>query len=135
MLLYHNCRLQAHIDELTGEKLELLRGLAQASKATCETPFPHPHPHHNCHPLPPHRCRLQAHIDELTGEKLELLRGLAQASKANEALAEENRMLGEQLNKASGRAGAEEAVMRRMQVCRKCVCVWGGGWGGVCGGG
>jgi FtsZ-binding cell division protein ZapB len=82
-----------------------------------------------------HNCRLQAHIDELTGEKLELLRGLAQASKANEALAEENRMLGEQLNKASGRAGAEEAVMRRMQVCRKCVCgggsegwcVWGGG--------
>jgi hypothetical protein len=52
----------------------------------------------------------------LTGEKLELMRGLAQQAKANEALAEENRALGEQLNALSGKAGAEEAVMQRMQV-------------------
>jgi FtsZ-binding cell division protein ZapB len=72
---------------------------------------------------------LQAHIDELTGEKLELMRGLSQQAKANEALAEENRALGEQLNALSGRAGAEEAVMKRMQVCL------GGGRGrGKCGG-
>jgi FtsZ-binding cell division protein ZapB len=61
---------------------------------------------------------LQAHIDELTGEKLELMRGLQQQAKANEALAEENRALGEQLNALSGKAGVEEAVMKRMQVRR-----------------
>jgi FtsZ-binding cell division protein ZapB len=69
---------------------------------------------------------LQAHIDELTGEKLELMRGLQQQAKANEALAEENRVLGEQLNALSGKAGAEEAVMKRMQVGRY-ASAWGGG--------
>lgn len=79
------------------------------------------------------------------------MRGLAQQAKANEALAEENRALGEQLNALSGKSGAEEAVMQRMQVggcgcvvlgaggvllrvCR-CACACAGvGWGMFFGG-
>lgn len=61
------------------------------------------------------------------------MRGLSQQAKANEALAEENRALGEQLNALSGKAGAEEAVMQRMQVggCG-CVCLGAGGALRVC---
>lgn len=125
----HPPPLQAPIDELTEETLELMRGLLRQAS----------HPHSltlACrHQYSPTRALLtcrhpspQAHIDELTGEKLELMRGLAQQAKANEALAEDNRALGEQLNALSGKAGAEEAVMQRMQVggCGRL------GGGGVC---
>jgi FtsZ-binding cell division protein ZapB len=57
---------------------------------------------------------LQQHIDELTTEKLELLRGLQQQARANEALAEENRSLGEQHNQMAARLQAEQAAVKRL---------------------
>jgi FtsZ-binding cell division protein ZapB len=58
---------------------------------------------------------LQQHIDELTTEKLELLRGLQQQARANEALAEENRSLGEQHNQMASQLQAEQAAVKRLE--------------------
>lgn len=77
---------------------------------------------------------LQAHIDELTAEKLELMRGLQQQAKAAEALAEENRALGEQLNALSGKQGAGQDEIKRLQVGWWVEDKQKGG-GCVCGGG
>ncbi|WIA10782.1 hypothetical protein OEZ85_010951 [Tetradesmus obliquus] len=56
------------------------------------------------------------HIDELTTEKLELMRGLQQQARANEALAEENRSLGEQHNQMASRVAAEQAAVKRLEA-------------------
>lgn len=58
---------------------------------------------------------LQQHIDELTTEKLELMRGLQQQVKANEALADENRALGEQHNSMAAKLEDERQTIKRLQ--------------------